>query len=80
MAIKTGSSKFSQPVQAKDKILIQTTVLTKSLDASDKDAMDVAAHHADNVSPDNAGMGWTFIYGMIPESIRFKLGLSLMPK
>ena len=42
--------------------------------------MDEAEKHAQAVIPQNAPLLKMFLYGMIPESIRFALDLTLYPK
>ena len=49
------------------------------VDSEDKAAMDEAAHHANNVIPDNLSKLKFMLYAFTPESIRFKYDLSPMP-
>ena len=53
---------------------------TFAIDPEDKDAMDEAAHHANNVIPDNLSKLKMMMYALTPESIRFKYNLSPIPK
>ena len=53
---------------------------TFAIDPEDKDSMEEAAHHANNVIPDNLSKLKMMMYALTPESIRFKYDLSPIPK
>ena len=53
---------------------------TFGIDSTDTKAMNVAAHHANSILPDNLSFFAFFIYTLIPERVRLTLGLSVVPR
>ena len=53
---------------------------TFGIDSTDTEAMNEAAHHANNIIPENLSFFAFFLCGIIPERIRLACGLSVVPR